>query len=416
MQMETLVLVIESSEAQSRYIKDSINRELGLTCLVAKDLGKLKQILTMHQSGESFIAVSNLVLPDAPSGEAVEYCRKRGIPTLILTSTFDPEVRTHILAKDVVDYVIKTGDAIPQITTLIQRMIKNRGIGVLICDDSLVFRKEQRRLLELLQFKVYEANDGVQGLAMVELHKDIKLVLTDLQMPNMDGMALTVELRRQYSKKELAIIGLSATGDAHTAARFIKSGANDFLPKPFIQEEFNLRVMQNVEILQQIAELYKMAHCDFLTDLFNRRHFFGKAQEILNKKANSAQISLAMFDIDHFKRVNDTYGHDTGDQVLKVFARILDEVCSPHGLVARLGGEEFSVLFSDLASAHARPILEKFRQQIESTPVNYEGQEINMTVSIGLASGPQDKLDTFLADADQNLYVAKETGRNRVVG
>jgi len=410
--MVPTILVIEGSEIQSRMVSEAIRRSLSLETWEARSLEQVQNYLS-RKGERPLIAVSNLQLEGAQDGEAVDVCLDAGIPTLVLTSTYDPEIRKNLLDKQVVDYVIKSANSLNQITGLIRQLIKNSEFEVLIVDDSKLFRQEQSRLLRLMRLKTHEAEDGKQALVQLAQHPGIRLVLTDLEMPNLDGLALTNEIRKKYPKERLAVVGLSAYAVDETSAMFIKNGANDFLRKPFLQEEFNCRVMQNLEMIDLFDQLLKAAHADYLTGISNRRYFFSHSGSKL--KPQVAQ-GVAMFDLDFFKKINDTYGHEAGDQVLVTFASLLDQHLGKLGQVARLGGEEFAAFFLELPPDQARTAVEGLRQAVAQTQVALGQQRISMTVSVGFAVGPYGNLEQYLAEADKNLYFAKESGRNQVVG
>ncbi|MDF5058909.1 diguanylate cyclase, partial [Vibrio parahaemolyticus] len=169
-----------------------------------------------------------------------------------------------------------------------------------------------------------------------EQNPDITLVLTDHDMPVKDGITMVRELRRKWDKNQLAILGLSGSNSKTMTARFLKAGANDFLYKPFNQEEFFCRIHQLLDIKDATSELFKMANQDALTGLWNRRFLFEQPH------VENAQRNIAMLDIDFFKQVNDTYGHEGGDAVLVMIANIL-KIYFPNDIVARLGGEEFCI-------------------------------------------------------------------------
>ena len=410
--MVPTILVIEGSEIQGRMVSEAIRRTLSLETWEARSLEQVHNYLG-RKGDRPLIAVSNLQLDGAKDGEAVDVCLAAGVPTLVLTSTYDPAIRKRLLDSQVVDYVIKSANSLQQITNLIRQLIKNSDFEVLIVDDSRLFRQEQAQLLRLMRLKTHEAADGMEALAVLAKHPGIRLVLTDLEMPNLDGLALTNEIRKKHPKERLAVVGLSAHAVDETSAMFIKNGANDFLRKPFLQEEFNCRVLQNLEILDLFDQLLKAAHNDYLTGISNRRYFFSQSGSKV--KPQVAQ-GMAMFDLDFFKKVNDTYGHEAGDQVLVTFASLLDQQLGKLGPVARLGGEEFAAFFPDLPPDQARAAVEALRLQVANTPVLCGKQTIPMTVSVGFAVGPLGSLEQYLAEADKNLYFAKESGRNKVVG
>ena len=260
-----------------------------------------------------------------------------------------------------------------------------------------------------------DAADGEQALAVLENNQDIRLVITDYNMPKMDGFQLTTAIRKDHDWESIAIIGLSAQGSGSLSAKFIKNGANDFLSKPFSQEEFYCRVMQNIEALEHIEAIRDSAKRDYLTKLYNRRFFFSVA-ESLYADAQKAQtpLSVAMIDIDHFKLINDNYGHDIGDQVLLHMAELLNDNLGSY-LVARFGGEEFCVLLDSINQSEASQFLDKFRQKIEQSQVSFDDNNIKYTISIGISDDVNNDLDDLIQKADQALYRAKHGGRNQVV-
>jgi PleD family two-component response regulator len=168
-----------------------------------------------------------------------------------LSGNIDKDFRKQMLNKNIIDYVNKRGvDDINFIIQSIQRLQKNKEHKVLLVDDSLVVRKQMKTLLENMYFKVIAVAHGEEALGM--LNDDISLVLTDYNMPVMNGLELTHEIRQRYSKKQLSIVGLSSDKDDETIALFLKQGANDYIKKPFSKEEFSCRINNAVEALENI--------------------------------------------------------------------------------------------------------------------------------------------------------------------
>jgi diguanylate cyclase (GGDEF)-like protein len=262
---------------------------------------------------------------------------------------------------------------------------------------------------------VLEAADGQEALAVLDEHPDVRLIITDYNMPNMDGFELVRTIRRDHAKDQLGVIGISGADKVGLSARFIKSGANDFLHKPFLTEEFYTRVTQNIELLEYIVQIKELAEKDYLTRLHNRRYMFSAGPKLMAAQTRRGQgVVAAMLDIDHFKAINDTHGHDAGDAVLRHLAALLSARFRVSDIVARFGGEEFCVLASDMNPADASGVFEDLRQSIESSPVSYSGKSIRYTVSIGLCTSPLDGLETMIRAADEAMYLSKGDGRNRV--
>jgi len=231
---------------------------------------------------------------------------------------------------------------------------------------------------------------------------------------------LTKEIRRTHPDWNIAIIGLSAENERNISAKFLKSGGNDFINKNFQREEFFCRIHQNINLVEHINELHHIASNDFLTGLPNRRTFFTMGEKLMeNAVRQDLGAVVAMMDIDFFKNVNDTYGHNTGDRVLKAVAAKLKQRCRASDLIARVGGEEFAFIGIDINAAQARKALDHFRKIVEEVSIEQQGKFIKPTISIGFAD--LDFSNNFGQDfnslihlADEALYKAKENGRNRV--
>ena len=221
---------------------------------------------------------------------------------------------------------------------MLDRLDRNRRLKALVVDDSSTMRQVVAGYLKLQCFSVVEAADGQEGLEILELDSDISLVITDFHMPVMDGFHFVQEIRHRFDKRPLAVIGLSSQEDSDISVQFIKKGANDFLQKPFQQEEFSCRVTNNIEALEQLIALRKQADKDYLTGLNNRRYFVEEGQNLVRKMVSEGTaFSIALMDIDHFKSINDEHGHDAGDAVLTQLADHLENTLSRFHL-ARYGG------------------------------------------------------------------------------
>jgi len=412
----TKLLVVEDSEFFSSVIKQFVQRDLGIEVVTAANMA-LAETAIAENDGEFFLALLDLNLPDAPSGEVVDAVLAHRIPSVVFTATFNDEVREEILPKGVVDYILKDNtSSIEYVVALVRRLFRNRDIKVLAVDDSAVERKMLTYLLEQSQFQVFTAENGKQGLQVLKEHPDIKLIVTDYYMPEMDGFDLIRNVRKTYSRAGLSIIGISAKGTQAISAKFIKFGANDFINKPFLKEEFFWRVNQNVEMIEQFERLERAANWDYLTGLPNRRQFFAKGARLFEAASKEeSKLSVAILDVDRFKLINDTYGHDVGDAVLKQIGEFLGAQVSDNDIAARLGGEEFCLLVSDMSETQLKLYMERVRTGIETATFGTDEQKVSVTISIGVCVEISETLGEMMAIADTMLYQAKEQGRNRVL-
>lgn len=409
------VLIVEDSQVVIKVLRYIASRTLSTFDVVfAMSADEARKEL--NRRDDWFAAIVDLTLPDAPNGEMVDYMLENQVPTIVLTGRMGDENRDALLRQGIVDYVQKEGlYSYQYAVNLINRLHRNRDIKVMVAEDSSVTRWFVADLLRRHQFQVVEAENGQQALDGILADDSIDILLTDYNMPKLDGFSLIHALRYQHEKVDLVIIGLSSADDKYLSAKFIKNGANDFLYKPFSHEEFFCRIMHAVESMERNKELQRLAYTDALTNIHNRRYFIEQARKLLQKaNASESPLSLAILDIDFFKQVNDQYGHDVGNLVLISFAQTLSKAFSRF-VLARTGGEEFCVLFYGLPAQRAAKLLDAVREQLESSSVETPNGPLNFTFSSGVAELPTDSLETLMKNADIQLYEAKEQGRNRVL-
>ncbi|MBW8320661.1 MAG: diguanylate cyclase [Rhizobium sp.] len=363
-------------------------------------------------------AVVDLNLPDSPDGQILDEVVAMGVPAVVFTADFNRHMRERLVEGGVADYVIKNNErAVDMVVSAVARILDNRHVRVLVVDDVASARKMLVDLLNVQQFQVFEATTGSEALDMLVRHPGIDMVITDYNMPDMDGYELTRRIRREHGSDRLRIIGISSSADRLLSASFLKAGANDFVYRPFVVEELQCRIGHNIETLSQMRQLRLAAFSDYLTGLRNRRHFFdeGPARVATCLERDEA-CSMAMLDIDHFKQLNDSYGHEVGDRVLKaVAARLSDLVDNTDHLLARLGGEEFGILLSGMDTEAASEFCEIVRSSVAELRVAHADTDISVTASIGVAEvAGLENFSNYLNAADQFLYLAKRYGRNRV--
>ncbi|MDD3342943.1 MAG: diguanylate cyclase [Sulfurospirillaceae bacterium] len=409
------ILIVEDNKALSKLIAKKMEANPHFQVDVAYTLAMVQELL--DAGNDYFIALLDLNLPDAPNGEIVDYMIEQRVPSIVLTGTMDESVRNTILKKNIIDYVFKGNvDDVNYIFSLIERLYKNRNIKILVVDDSMVTRGQIKEMLKQHMFHVLVAAHGEEALVFLEDNPDIKLILTDYTMPVINGVELTKEVRKKYNKNDLSIIAMTASSEELVAAKFLKIGANDFINKPFTKEGLTCRINNSLDALEYIAKLKEMAHNDFLTGIYNRRYFFEEAFSYFQEaKKNKESFAIALIDIDDFKNINDTYGHDVGDKVLKNLAETLKNSLKSGDVVARFGGEEFSVILKNCTQKHALEYFIKQVNAISKQPFFIEnGKKFNFSVSIGVAFEDATSFDAMLKQADIALYSAKKNGKNRV--
>ncbi len=406
------ILLIEDSMMISRALSANIRKELNVEVDSAYTLADAKARLASNH--DYFAALVDLTLPDAPDGEALDEVLQWHIPAIVMTASFSEEKRDELLERGLVDYIIKDSKtSFNYVVSLLRRLYLNQFISVLVVEDSFTGMQFVTRQLRRWLLTVHEAADGAEALAILNKHPEIKMILADYHMPVMNGMELVKALREKKDKEELAIIGISAINEKSLSARFIKYGANDFLTKPFAPEELQCRINHNLETLELLAKLRETTYRDYLTQLFNRRYLFEKAEKQFRAaKSAGHPITMGVMDIDHFKRINDAHGHHAGDTVLRTISELFSEHF-PDCITFRLGGEEFGVIMLNIPFEVALTRIEQFHQELKDTPMDL-GHPVYVTASFGVTDELADQLDEMLQAADRLLYQAKQQGRDRI--
>ncbi|KIP99188.1 chemotaxis protein CheY [Agrobacterium tumefaciens] len=248
----TRILLAEDSNVFTQMIGGRLHELLGLTVEICRNFEELQECYE-HSSEEVTLAVSNINLPGAENGEALEYLVDLSIPTIVFTSTFHEDTREKLITKEVVDYILKDNVfAVDMLTESVCRFLTNHRHHVLIVDDSPTARALLSSRLKRYNFRVSLAENGAKALEILRKNPDIGLVVTDYNMPDIDGFELTRRIRTMRGSHELRIIGVSSSNNRLLSARFLKAGGNDFMLRPFIDEEFYCRVNQNLDTLVQI--------------------------------------------------------------------------------------------------------------------------------------------------------------------
>lgn len=408
------ILVIEDDAHSAGTLKAVLKARMDFECDVADSMKAARQKI---KKNGYFLAILNLGLPGIQEEEILDLLKTKDISVIVYASEFNDEVRERMIARSVLDYVVKKDDqALDSIVTTVERIHKNQSIKVLVADDSRILRSQIVRVLETQKLIVLEASNGEEALSLLKRNPDTMLLITDYKMPRMDGFELITQVRKEYSNRRLAIIGISAYGSSLVSIQFLKQGANDFITKPFMVEELYLRVKQNIEMLEHIDAFQKLSNHDFLTQLYNRRFFFDLGNKIFeNAKRRNLELTTALLDIDKFKNVNDMHGHEAGDIALKQVAALLTKNLRSGDVVARYGGEEFVILAINLDRQQTAKVFDRIRMLIKDENIEADGKKIELTVSIGATTRIFDTLEETIKRADELLYQAKQSGRDRIV-
>jgi len=295
---------------------------------------------------------------------------------------------------------------------------------ILIVEDELIFRRMVKKYLLEAGHDIVEAEDGQSAWELFQ-HEPFQLVITDWVMPRLSGPELVHKIRTSGEKNYTYIIMLTAMDDKDNVVVGLESGADEYLTKPFNSKELVARVASGMRILK-LEEQLMLAHQqmeilamrDGLTGLLNRRAIEEYAEAEFNLTLRKERVlSVIMLDIDHFKNINDRFGHNCGDHTLQQVAKILKEDLRIYDRIGRWGGEEFILILPDTQLMDAAKVAERIRARTAEMEMSLEnGEEFSVQISLGIASTASQfsSLTKLIDAADQALYQAKQTGRNRV--
>ncbi|HOP27593.1 MAG TPA: diguanylate cyclase [Candidatus Sabulitectum sp.] len=290
-----------------------------------------------------------------------------------------------------------------------------RTMKVLIIDDDPASVALARQWLKKDGHGIVTAADGEEGLAMA-VREEPDLILLDVHMPGMNGFQVCERLKADSRIRHIPVIFLSAADETREKVKGLDLGAVDYVTKPFDRFELPARVRAALRTkrLQDLLTVY--SEIDSLTEVYNRRVLMERLEQEWNRtRRYSTTVAFIMCDIDHFKNVNDTHGHPTGDQVLERIATLLRKSVRSSDMVGRYGGEEFGIIMVNADRASAASAAERYRKKIESMDFHSRRGEFRVTVSFGVAdSRGKDSVNQLINAADRALYKAKETGRNTV--
>ncbi|HWR40712.1 MAG TPA: diguanylate cyclase [Patescibacteria group bacterium] len=289
---------------------------------------------------------------------------------------------------------------------------------ILIVDDSPLIRRVLRDALAPDEYTVTEAVDGEVALGAFQKERP-DLVLLDITMPKIDGIAVCRQMKLLTIEHPVPVLMITGRDDEKSVERAFTVGADEYITKPIHPIVLRHRVRRLLETEKQRRLLESAAMTDYLTGVLNRRAFTERLQtEVQRARRQKISLSLIMTDIDFFKRVNDTYGHLSGDEVLKAFAKCLLDAVRVYDFAGRFGGEEFVICLPGANSEQALMVAERLRGAVEkfSIPLTGDQGHVSITASFGVAllDNERDTAEELLERADTAMYRAKQTGRNRV--
>jgi two-component system cell cycle response regulator len=298
---------------------------------------------------------------------------------------------------------------------------------ILVADDDAVSRRMMAHMLQSSGYEVVLAENGLQAAHELEQPGAPRLALIDWMMPGLDGPGLCREIRSRHTEAYVYILLLTSKQSNEDAVSGLEAGADDYLRKPCHPQELKARLRTGRRILQLEDRLvdaceqmhFKATH-DALTSLWNRGAILALLESELNRSVRQhSPVSVLLCDVDHFKKVNDSYGHMAGDEVLQEVSVRLQSSVRSHDAVGRYGGEEFLIVLGGCDEHNLRLRAEQLHNAISAVPVVTKEGSLQVSVSVGAITidnwSKSTPLEPFLKQADEALYRAKAAGRNQVV-
>ncbi len=452
--MSARILVVDDLEANRRLLEAKLGADY-------------YDVLTA-QRGEEAVQLAKREKPDLilldvmmPGGiDGYEACRRlktmpetRHIPVVILTTLDDRENKLRGLQAGAEEFLTKPFDDVQlmaRVKSLLAlkivgdelraREANGRRLGV-IGDDAFADPLERHRAIagnvlvvddNATQIKRIKAALGeehrVTMLGEADAVAAPDLVVVSVTAKSFDGFRIVARMRSGEPTRHLPILAVVEADDRQRAVRALELGAHDIITRPVDEEELVARARTLIRrkrymdaLRARLDQGLELAITDQLTGLYNRRFLFGQLAPLVQRaQCGGEKVSVMTIDIDHFKRLNDTFGHDAGDSVLRDFAVRLGSNTRPSDFACRMGGEEFVVIMPRTSGDIACLAAERLRRSVCASPFAVPGvaEQLEVTVSIGVAcaEASDESVETLLKRADDALYEAKRTGRNRVIG
>lgn len=454
--MTALILVVDDVPANVKLLEAKLMSEY-YNVITAKDGFEALQQTKRHKP--------DLILLDVmmPGMDGFTCCRKlkedsevSHIPVVMVTALSDPSDRVNGLEAGADDFLTKPindSALMARVKSLIRIKVlmdelrlrdktglqmgimqegQNsftsdvRGAHVVVIDDDVVQSKRIREKLEP-HYRVSNIEFAMAALDEIKPMTDTDLIVLSTQLTDVDGLRLATQLKNMDTLRNTPILMLVDEHETHLMLKGLELGINDYLIVPIDYNEMTARVKTQIRrkryqeaLKSHYQQSISMAITDPLTGLYNRRYLDAHLTNLVTQSIqNQKPLSMLIFDMDHFKHVNDTYGHDVGDEVLRQLAQIIIKSVRSSDLAARIGGEEFVVLLPETNRTAAFELADRIRMAIASTPfqINHPEKEIMKTVSIGVSdiNLQGDTPAELVKRADKGLYQAKNSGRNKVL-
>lgn len=405
------ILLIDDNKMLSKLLAKKIQNTLNYEVDIAHTMAEAIAML----NNEYFLSFVDLCLPDAMNGEIVDVVADK-IPTIVLTASNDTNKREEFMHKNILDYIFKESDTcVDQILDAISTLSYYAKTKVILAMAKLPERNEIKKFLSQRLFKVLAAAHGEEALLYLEDNDDTKLIIADAKMPVVSGEELLAEIRTKYNDDDLGVILLGEKDDV-TEARVLKNGANDYLIKPLLKELFNCRLDRVLNYMQDKKFIKTYNNLDHTSGLKDHYTFRSEVEDYLNDIAGGEQeFAFAFLDIDELKSINDEYGFEIGDSIIKICADEMIAETKGRDILGRYSAEKFGILLKNISQERALKILSRIRVNIKNAGILINLDELFFTASLGVVfANSGAKLDDLVEKATKALSAAKNNGKDRI--
>lgn len=410
--MNKKILLIDDNKMLGKLLAKKIQTTLNCEVDIVFSLAETKAL----PDDEYFLTFADLCLPDAPNGEVVDYVLTKNWPVIVLTASNDKATKDKFMDKDILDYIFKESDTcIDQIIDSIVKLERYAKTKVILALSKLPERNEIKKILTQRKFNVLAAAHGEEAMSYLNDNNDVKLIIADANMPVISGSELLSEVRTRFGDHDLGVIILGDKDDALESSLLI-NGANEYLIKPLNKESFNCRLDRCLNYMANMQFLSIYNNLDPISGVKNSNALLNCVEDYLNEiSGKEEEFAFAFLDIDNLRNLNEEYGYEVGDKIVKICADEASNEIKGRDIVGRYSPEKICIVLKNVSQERAIKILSRIRVNIKKAGILVNLDEVFFTASIGVVFAKSgDQFETLINKASEALSQAKANGKDRV--
>lgn len=409
------IILKESDALFAKALAAKIFKDLKCEVHLAHSVQDVERGLV--SDGDYFAAIIDCVDGSEDDFASLDLSLKSAISTVAVIKETDNDTLALISSKNIADCVLRRDiDDIDSLVRIIRRLALNSNIEILLLGGSLGENSEISKLLTVNKFKLHYCENQNEALSLLRQNQNIEVVAIDLNSIDGGGFDTLDSIRSVKSRDMLHILSIGANDDAFLPLKALKYGADDSIGEGFLKEDFLSKINMGIERLMLVKLQKEYANFDFLTSLYNRQYLMSTGEKLhANAVRGNINFIVGIIDIDNFKTINQLYGHDAGDSVLKNLARRLESTFRGSDIVCRYAGESFCVILTNVEDGYIEYTFEKLLNVIREGRVATKDGSISYSVSVGVCATMLTSFADMVKKSIQMAERAKELGRNRVV-